>query len=205
MSKETAIKKIKIKYLFLAKKTAMSNFTEIGILSDNFEYFQITGLFYKKNKIEGKHNFVKIKNIFRKFEFSKNSYILYNDSITLDNQVLYWIYTLQTQINFKICKVGYDQVLKRILRYHGSYLSKNKARKLKHLNLYYIKLVWNKLLKQKRCPWINEEIDKKIKNCNTQIIQRNIYIRLAMYYILIRLYYKNINDISAKRKIQSTK
>ena len=77
-----------------------------------------------------------------------------------------------------------DMIPRRIFTYHRTYLGKNKS--TKQINRKCIKKLWQKLVEVELCPWISRDIDNKLKNMSCRSYRKEVVLRMAMYYMVIK-------------------
>ena len=193
--------KKKIKCLFIYKvspEESKRRHYEISLLTDDLTYYDCT----LKLDATAISPFVwkKLRYAFLPFQFTPTTKVcLTGTPLSKYEPFMLWLLILKEQIQFTTYHVDYMRVPKRISSYHRAYLKRKDAEiKPKH-----IQVLWDKIIKYDKCPWITEEIDETLKTYSPTFYKRKQYIRLAAYYMLVKqdLVYKYYRSYGYRKKM----
>lgn len=189
MAKQKNIIRSNIKYLFIHQLNKTSTVLDIGLLTDDFKYFDCQ-IRYSGDNLSLQLQY-KLQKAFYPFQFTSKTDIMYSDTLPTWNPIIRYLHILSSQFLFKMRKTSHVNIPRRITSLHKSY---GKHVAVKDVNMYDIKEIWRKIVKNNRCPWITEDVDKILATYreNSTFCRRKKFIRLALYYMLVKqhLYYQ---------------
>lgn len=169
---------------------------EIGILDDKYNYYEheiqilcssITPTLKKS-----------LDKLFNNYLVDKNTEINFLKGIEKIEPIYMYFSIINQHVfaNIRICDP--DVIPRRICAYHPSYIKHNKFKSLKKSAC---KKLWEKLLKYDKCPWINSEVDAKLKNQSDDAAARNRFLRISLYYLVIkRFLVDHVLELKHKRE-----
>ena len=73
---------------------------------------------------------------------------------------------------------------RRIVSYHHSYLGKYIP--ASKITRYYVERLWKKLVELEKCPWITANVNICLSNFSYASRKREMLLRLAMYYMVVK-------------------
>lgn len=200
--KENIAIKRKIKCLFINRLNGTTSNYDIGLLTEDYVYFQTSLRFIGKDLTSNFFN--KISKIFRSFLFTIDSDVMFSSNISKWEPLLLYIRMLREQIGFNTRQVDLIQIPKRIQQYHQTYIKHRKAEQIK---ISDIPKLWKKIVELEKCPWINKDVDTVLQNSYSSYRLRHITIRMAVYYMLIKqhLYFLYKNSDTYKKILEKRK
>ena len=120
------------------------------------------------------------------FQLTDKTDIMLSNVISIYEPVAYYFKILQEQIHFNMRFVDPLQIPRRIATYHTSYLGHKELQKISKAD---IERLWEKVLENKDCPWITSEVDRSLKMSYQAYKYRHQFLRLAVYYMLIKQHF----------------
>ena len=186
-----------IRCLFIYKPKFTKNKYELGMLTDNYEFYHCQ--IYTKYVDITTDLWLKMRRAYLPFKFSKTTDVMFTNNISVYEPIMFYHKILQEQIFFNMRAVDELNIPKRIEAFHPRYI---KHVKDKGITMGDVPKLWKKLVEKKMCPWINEEIDNWIKDEGSVYRMRVQFIRLALYYMLVKqhLYIKYKNSYGYRKK-----
>ena len=109
-----------------------------------------------------------------------------SETVSPYDPLSFYFKILQEQIHFKMRTVSVLQIPKRIATYHPAYLE---HKKLDSIRKPDIERLWNKILENGDCPWITKEADRDLQQTYSAYKYRQQFLRLAVYYMLIKQHF----------------
>lgn len=186
------------------KSSDKSSMYEFAILDNKYNVIRLS----KKFKATSLNkNYQNISNLFRDFDFSSIVEICFLDHITKENNLYIYFHIIGKYLNFNVSFVSLDEIPRRICNYHRCYKfqvrkfrdHKEKYKTDKFINRNHMNHIFNRLLETEKCPWINKEIYNMIKLKPILAQLREIRLRMALYYMLIKRYlYKRFKESKEK-------
>lgn len=171
---------------------------DLGLLTDDFTYYDCT--VKTKYKDLTTDFWLKMRYMYHAYQFSKTTEICISNTISVYEPIGYYHKILQEQIYFNMKFVDVNMIPRRIAAQHPSYLNGKSA---KDITTRDINKLWEKILKYGKCPWITEEVEPALVNYNgVAYFKRKQFVRMAMYYMLVKkhLYNKNKHSDQMKRE-----
>ena len=179
-----------IKCLFIAKLREGSSLYDLGLITDDFKFYSC--------EIQTRHDsittnlWLKLRHSFQPFQISSQTDIMLSKTISVYEPIAYYFKILQEQIHFNMRTVDHLQIPRRIVTYHPSYLN---HKKLQSISRPDIDRLWKKILENNDCPWITSIIDRTIEMSYKTYKYRHQFLRLALYYMLIKQhFYKKLKN-----------
>ena len=222
----------KIRYLYVTKPHKMSKHLLIGIVTEDFMYFEIDRNYsYITSKKTPSRNARIAKafafsNAFKSFYLDTSSYVSYSaDTVNIKDPIFVYLKMLQQHIRFSMQKSTTKSVLARVnfMKRSNYVIKKKKKKKLgvrkvwsRHITKDSLDKMWQVFLDNGACPWINRDVDAIIlkdydpsdvrHNGGKSMVATRKLLRFAMFYMVIidsmRLRWKT--NPSAKKIIQET-
>lgn len=186
-----------IRCLFISKNSPCCSTYDIGIIANDFTFCYIELKFSSRNLTRLLQK--KLRQIWQKYVLTKKSDVMVLDTIAHDDPVYLFFSILSEYAGFNFRTTNYLAIPKRILTFHKSYLKKTGLDQVKKSDVF---LLWNKLLETERCPWITTKYNAELKLLKKDQQDRIIFLRMALYYMLIKqhLYTKFKNSRGYKMK-----
>lgn len=179
-----------IRCLFILRMPYLRNTYDYGLLTDDFEFYYC--------KIVTRYVdittdlWLKLRRTFMPFNINMTTDIMMTDNISCYEPVVFYLKILQEQLFFNMKIVSKKQIIRRIETYHRGYVKK-RLKKVTGATLQDMPILWNKLVETSVCPWINSEVENALNKLPFKHAERQRYLRLALYYMLIKQHYINKN------------
>ena len=173
-----------IKCLFVTKLQEGSTLYDFGLITDDFQFYQC--------EIQTRYDaitanlWLKLRHTFMPFQFSSTTDVMLAKTITVYEPIAFYLKILQEQIQFNMRFVDVLQIPRRIVTYHPTYLE---HKKLQKINKADIERLWEKVLANEDCPWITKTVDHTLKMSYQTYRYRHQFLRLALYYMLIKQHF----------------
>lgn len=186
--------KIHVRCLFISKWKYTKSLYDLGLLTDDFKFFhcQIRTI-YKDISTD---LWLKLRRTFGPYQLSRTTDIQKTDNISDFEPIASYFKILQSQLHFNMRSVNPIKLIKRIESYHPTYV--------KHVTkcacLTDVPKLWKKILDNNKCPWINKEIDDWLLDAYQSCRERHQFLRLGLYYMVIKQYYYNKYKLSKSRQ-----
>lgn len=189
--------KIEIKYLFLERSmSGKSNLTNIGILTVDGKYIEYEIKIIQKNIT--KYVAQRIRQLFFPYKLTRNSSVIISDTYDENEPLYMYLRFIRQHLQFNLNVVDVDQIVSRISHWHKQVFSKSK----KKINKYFLNRLWDWLVKQKRCMWINQAYDMKLKMMSQNKAREKKILRLGIYYMIVKQHIIDINERSRIKNLQ---
>lgn len=186
--------KIEIKYMFLQRSVSgKSNMTNIGLLTVDGRYLEYEIKINQKNITW--YVASRIRQLFLPYKLTRDSAVIISDAYDEKEPLYMYLRFIRQHIQFNLNIVDVDQIVSRIAHWHKQIFSKSK----KNINKYFLNRLWDWLVQSKRCPWINEQYDFKIKNMSLYRAREKKILRIGIYYMIVK---QHIMDLNYKSKIK---
>lgn len=178
-------KHIRCLYIHRDKRKNMTY--DLGLLTDDFTYYDCT--IKTKYKDITTDFWLKMRYTYHPFQFSKNTEICISNTISVYEPIGFYHKILQEQLYFNMKFIDINMVPRRIAAQHPSYLNKKSS---KNINVRDINKLWEKILKYGKCPWITDEVEPALIQYNgIAYFKRKQFVRMAMYYMLVKKHIYN--------------
>lgn len=171
-----------IKYMFIAR-LPNSKFASFGMLTDSFKFnmteFRLNG----KDCQMCHEQILKYKNIFKKFNIDENTEICMSNTFSHNHSLRMFIEILKQVCKLNVQYISNQKVMNGINRAHCF---------LRKVKLDDIKINWqvwkffDSMVKDDSCEWIKRSDQIRIDNMMFNPGRRNMFTRLALYYMAIR-------------------
>lgn len=178
--------KKRINQMFVFRKRNSSVYV-IGMLTNGMQYIEYEMVF--KQSAITMTVASKLRSLFNDYEFARNSDVVVLDTIDEKCALYLYLMFMHQQVQFNLRSISMDSVVRRIATYHQNYVNGKKASKV---SKSYLNKVWAKLVKHKRCPWIDEKIDAALKRIRPSKAYAIKATRTGMYYILVKEHLMNL-------------
>ena len=200
MSQKPTDKK-SIKCLFISKLREGNSLYDFGLITDNFEFYSCE--IQTRSPAITTHLWIKLRQTFKPFQITAKTDVMLSNVISVYEPISYYFKILQEQLHFSMRFVDPLQIPRRIATYHTSYLGHKKLQKISKSD---IERLWIKVLENNDCPWITTDVDRTLRMSYSAYKYRLQFLRLAVYYMLIKqhFYAKLKNSAGYQRKKSST-
>lgn len=177
-------KRIHIQHMFISALSKKTCTYDIGLLDDNFNYssFSFTLIVDAITPNIAK----RLNRLFNKYDFDKATHITFLNYIDVEDTIYMYFNIRNQAAKSTIMSVDLNRIPRRIATYHKSFFGMFK--KPSGITKNFIERLWTKLVETEKCPWINAEVNLKLSNMSISTRRREIILRLAMYYMLIKNY-----------------
>lgn len=192
-------KKKHIRCMFITKVDKNTTLYDLALLTDDFQFFFCE---LRTRYVDLTSDFwLKVRKMLGPYQFSKTTDVQLTNNITPFEPIYIYLNIIQSQTYFNMRTVTPLKVIKGIKRYHATYVQHKHATVKKHCMTDMPKL-WAKLLKYNKCPWITQEVDDWINAQTPHVKKRHMFLRLGVYYILVKQYLFNKVRRSAEKAKQ---
>lgn len=186
-----------ISYIFIHRVKKRETSAIISLLTSNYEYYQFEAHF---NVLDFKpRTFSKLDLLFKPFRFDNNTSIGILNIYNKNDAIYHWLHIISTNVGCNLKLVKLNDIAKRIYSFHKSYIKGN--RKASEIGSNYFNKLWQKILKNERCPWINPEINNQIELMSYGLKRKELTTRLGLYYLLVKKFmYAEVKKSTLKRQ-----
>ena len=165
---------------------------DIALLTDDFTFMWCE--LPASQKALTTNLWLRLRRTFRPFVFSRSTDVVMTENISDFEPVAYFIKIIQDNTGFAIRRVKPQDVLRRICSYRPWFV---KAKSVLDIGLPRMNKIWKRAVELNACPWINEEIDNVLDELYAAFRERQQFIRLGAYYMLIK---QHLSDKSREQR-----
>lgn len=181
-------KKKHIRCMFISKINGNTTLYDLALLTDDFQFYFCQ---LRTRYVDLTSDFwLKVRKMLGPYQFSKTTDVQHTNNISPFEPISIYLKIIQSQTYFNMMSVSPLKVIKGIKRYHPTYVQHKRAT-IKKDFLTDMPKLWAKLLKYNKCPWITREVDDWINTLSPMVKKRHMFLRMAVYYILVKQYLLN--------------
>lgn len=191
-----------IKFMVITRSQKCSSKCAIALLTSNMKLHCFQMSFMPKTRYLSELQMKNIHDVFGIFMIDANTEVII-DRDTVSNMCPLCIYmtVLSTHIDFKTTRVSLADAIIR-LRHKHRYMPKCDMLKYNKFTRgnYMLHYAWQYLSKRDICPWITRAIDDQLKMVSRQERNRQIKLRIYLYYMAVRAANRYKSKMSKLRK-----
>lgn len=184
--------RIRLKYVYANKRTLKNDVIDIALLTIDNQYIEYTMSF--KQTYLTMYVSKRIRSVFSDYIIDRNTDIALNDQITESHPLYQYFMILHQHIDFKFAIIDLNKIVNRINYYYTS-----KCCTKRNFNK-----VWNLIIENGQCPWIDANVDRMLQNYSIKAATRIKVVRMAMFYLIVKTHlYTSVKKSIAKKTLKN--
>lgn len=168
------------------------NLYDIAIVTDDMRYIEYEVV--QKHQHLTKYVAKRLMDLMASYTIDSKSTILLQDTVDHLSPLHLYFKILHQHINFKFDTVSLDRAARRV---SVSVLSKKDS----EVDRKYFNKLWNRIIRNKSCPWITQNIDNKLQNLSYNVAKRKRTLRFFAYYMVKRRRLMEVHNRSIQKKL----